>query len=341
MEKRSENKVKVSVCISVHNTAKYLPRCLDSVCAQTLQDLEIVIVNNGSTDNSEDIMYEYKNAHPERRFVIISQEDRSLAGGRQSGIDNASGEYLAFLDADDLVEPVAYEKMLECAEREQVDIVEIQTLRDGVVLGSNMIGRHNTHDVLRQYFRKEGIQSMLWLRLYKKSLFKKNVLPTIYTNNEDMFAMPCLLHAAKSIFFLNEPLHIYSTDNEGGVMKSETFNPELAEKRFQSRQKALLAIPHFRNFVGEDDYAEYANEHCVHEAVYIMGFLLVDFIGKSMNEKENAVINALDFKSKREMNMFLHQHLPHTGSKSYLIYRLFGINFTYCFYRIINKIIKR
>ena len=127
MEKSNIEPIKVSVCISVHNTAKYLPRCLDSVCVQTLQSLEIVIVNNGSTDNSEEIMHDYASKNPERKFVIISQEDRSLAGGRQSGIDHATGEYIAFLDADDFVAPEAYEKMLLCAERESVDIVEIET----------------------------------------------------------------------------------------------------------------------------------------------------------------------------------------------------------------------
>ena len=94
-----KDQVKVSVCISVHNTAKYLPRCLDSVCAQTLQSLEIVLVNNGSTDNSEAIMREYAEKHPERRFVILSQEDRSLAGGRLTGINHATGEYILFAGA--------------------------------------------------------------------------------------------------------------------------------------------------------------------------------------------------------------------------------------------------
>ena len=285
MEKSNIEPIKVSVCISVHNTAKYLPRCLDSVCVQTLQSLEIVIVNNGSTDNSEEIMHDYASKHPERKFVIISQEDRSLAGGRQSGIDHATGEYIAFLDADDFVAPEAYEKMLLCAERESVDIVEIETKRDGVILGSNFTGLQDAHDVLKQFFTHKGVQSMLWLRLYKRELFTKPVLPKQYTNNEDMFALPCLLHMAKSIFFLKEHLHTYSTDNEGGVMLSETYNPQLAERRFNSRSTALLCISHFREFVGDEDYKEYVNEHSQYTAEQILGYLLIDFNGKSIQEK--------------------------------------------------------
>lgn len=340
MEKSSFEPIKVSVCISVHNTAKYLPRCLDSVCAQTLQSLEIVLVNNGSTDNSEKIMRDYAEKHTERKFVIISQEDRSLAGGRQSGIDNASGEYLAFLDADDLVEPVAYEKMLKYAEKEHVDIVEIQTMRDGVVLGSHLSGLMCTHDVLKQFFTGKGIQSMLWLRLYRKVLFSKSVLPKLYTNNEDVFALPCLLHAAKSIYFLNEPLHTYSTDNESGVMKSETYNPQLSERRFKSRSTALSCMSHFRQFVGEEDYKEYVNSHSIYIAEQVLGFLLIDFNGKTMKEKESAVETALGFKTNKEIRTFLNRWLPRGKKKSYFLYRILGIDLTYQIYRLTNKIKK-
>lgn len=337
MEKTSLNNVKVSVCISVHNTAKYLPRCLDSVCAQTLQSLEIVLVNNGSTDNSENIMYEYENKHPERKFVIISQEDRSLAGGRQTGINHASGEYLTFLDADDLVAPEAYEKMLACAERENVDIVEIQTLRDGVVMSSSLTGLHDTNEVLKRYFTKGDILSMLWLRLYKHSLFNKPVLPTIYTNNEDNFAFPCLLYSSRSIYFLNEPLHTYSTDNESGVMHSESNNPKLAERRFQSKTKTLLSIPHFCNYVGDIKRSGFYNELNYYKANRIFNFLLLDFKGKTMRDKEKAVKESFSFNSLSEIHQFLKEWLPDGKRNIYSVYKLLGIYVAFLLIKIKNK----
>ena len=337
MEKNILNIVKVSVCISVHNTAKYLPRCLDSVCSQTLKSLEIVLVNNGSTDKSEDIMYEYKNAHPDRKFVIISQEDRSLAGGRQTGIEHASGEYITFLDADDLVMPNAYEKMLACAERENVDIVEIQTLRDGAVLSSSFSGLHDSHEVLKSYFTKGNVLSMLWLRLYKHSLFNKPVLPQIYTNNEDNFTFPCLLYTARNVYFLNEPLHTYSTDNESGVMHSESNNPELAERRFQSKTKTLLSIPHFCNYVGEIKGSGFFDELNYYKANRIFNFLLLDFKGKTMWDKEKAVKESLSFNSRSEIHKFLKEWLPKGNRNIYSIYRLFGIYVAFLVIKIKNK----
>lgn len=337
MEENNLNRPKVSVCISVHNTAKYLPRCLDSVCSQTLQSIEIVVVNNGSTDNSEAIMHEYAEKHPERQFVIISQADKSLAGGRQTGINHATGEYITFLDADDLVDSTAYQKMLNCAEKECVDIVEIQTRRDGEILESKLEGLQDAHEVLKQYFTKGGIQSMLWMRMYKRSLFNKVVLPTIYTNNEDMFAWPCLLYSARSIYFLKEPLHTYSTDNEGAVMQSETFDPKLVDRRFQSRTKALLTIPFFREFAGEG-YSDFINEHKKYEASYTFGFFMVNFHGKSLKEKEDAAIQALGYKSAKELYTFLRQWLPKGKLNSYGVFRLLGMNAAITYNHVINKL---
>lgn len=105
---------KVSVCISVYNTSHLLPRCLDSVVTQSLKEIEVILVNNGSTDNSLQIMEEYQQRFPEM-IKIFSQEDRGLAQGRQSGINNAMGEYITFLDADDYVTEDAYEKMYTTA----------------------------------------------------------------------------------------------------------------------------------------------------------------------------------------------------------------------------------
>ena len=320
---------KVTVCISVHNTAKYLSRCLDSVCAQTLQNLEIILVNNGSTDNSEEIMKQYASANPERCFVIISQEDRSLAGGRQTGINRATGDYITFLDADDLVVPEAYEKMLMCAEREKVDIVEIETLRDGDIISSPLTGKQKTHDILRRYLTKGDIPSMLWLRMYKRDLFKKSVLPTFYTNNEDVFAWPCILYAASSIYYIKEPFHTYSTDNEDGVMHAEKVNSRLADRRMESKRKSLLAFPHLCSYIGEENLGDYIDDINYYKANRIFSFLMEDFGGKRMKEKVSAVCSTLDFKNRNELNAYLKRWLPGGRDSIYGIYRMFGINITY------------
>lgn len=306
MEKNFE--IKLSVCISVHNTAHLLPRCLDSILKQNFKGIEVVLVNNGSTDNSESIMRSYAEKNSEIKWTILAQEDRGLAQGRQTGINNASGEYIAFLDADDYVYPSAYQKMYEKAKTHSADIVECQTFREGKVITSPYEGLYDSHEVLRNHFLTNCIPSMLWMRLYHRKLFIKPVLPDMYVNNEDMFALPCLLYAARSIYFINEPLHEYTTDNEAGVMKVTTTNPAYQEKYYNNRLKALKCIQFVREFIG-DDIRNFQREYNSYKANNIISFLFTDFKGKTLSEKFNAISENQDFENRQEVMRFLKKNL--------------------------------
>ena len=140
--------VKVSVCISIYNGEQFLRKCLDSVVCQTLKEIEVVLVNNGSTDFSLDIMNEYKQKYP-NIIRVYSQEDRGLAQGRQTGIDNAKGEFVAFLDADDSVSKDAYEKMYDSAVKHNVDIVECMSSRNGKIIHSKYEGVKKSSKILQ------------------------------------------------------------------------------------------------------------------------------------------------------------------------------------------------
>ena len=90
---------KVSVIIPVYNVEKYLKQCLDSVVNQTLKDIEIICVNDGSTDNSLEILEEY--AQKDNRIIIISQENQGQSVARNIALEKATGEYVGFVDSDD------------------------------------------------------------------------------------------------------------------------------------------------------------------------------------------------------------------------------------------------
>lgn len=107
----------VSVVIPYYNRGKTLPRALDSVCAQTYKDLEIILVNDGSTDLSELVVEEYIRQHPEFRFKHIFQTNTGPSGARNNGVKNASGKYIAFLDSDDSWEPSKLEIQIGYMER--------------------------------------------------------------------------------------------------------------------------------------------------------------------------------------------------------------------------------
>ena len=101
----------VSIIIPVYNTEKYLRRCLDSVCSQTLKDIEIICVDDGSTDGSAAILAEYAARDP--RIKVITQKNAGAGAARNVGIEVATGEYVGFVDSDDFVDGDFYEKLLE------------------------------------------------------------------------------------------------------------------------------------------------------------------------------------------------------------------------------------
>lgn len=104
--------VKISVIIPVYNSEKFLPKCLDSVCGQTLRELEIICLNDASTDDSLKILQQY--AKNDSRIKIIDlPENKGAAAARNIGIENARGEYLGFVDADDFIDKNFYEKLFE------------------------------------------------------------------------------------------------------------------------------------------------------------------------------------------------------------------------------------
>ncbi len=268
---------KVSVCISVYNTSHLLPRCLDSVVTQSLKEIEVVLVNNGSTDNSLQIMEEYQQRFPEV-IKIFSQKDLGLAQGRQSGINNATGKYITFLDADDYVTKDAYEKMYTCAIIKDVDIVECNTIRDAVLIGSNYEGVHKTAHILKDYFYNGDVPSMLWMRLYKKRLFDQPVFPNMYVNNEDIFAFPYLLYKAEEIYFLKKQLHFYTTDNEHSVMKGIKKKAIQEDKIIKNRIKTLHVKQHLEDKIGKSVIdSSFFHEFRTYCARLVLDFCLNDF----------------------------------------------------------------
>ena len=110
---------KVSIIVPVYNTSKYLNGCIKSLLQQTLEDIEIILINDGSTDESESIIKKYK----DKRFKYISKKNEGIGKTRNLGIDTATGEYLSFIDSDDYIEPNFCEVMYEKAIKDKCDIV--------------------------------------------------------------------------------------------------------------------------------------------------------------------------------------------------------------------------
>ena len=111
----------VSVLVPVYNVEKYLPRCLESILQQTLSDIEVICVNDGSTDQSAQILENY--AEIDKRIIVITKENGGLPSARNAALNKACGKYIGFVDSDDYIQPDMFEKLVNTAEKKSSDIV--------------------------------------------------------------------------------------------------------------------------------------------------------------------------------------------------------------------------
>ena len=176
---------KVSVIVPVFNKAPYVGKCIESVLKQTLSDIELILINDGSSDKSEEVCQRYL---ADQRVQYIFQENSGPAAARQNGIDHASGEYLGFVDADDWIEPDMYEKMYGAALAADADIVMCNTIenddgrKSAAFLDNGVYDRARViSDILPRslaYISEYGSRGVIrwcnWLRLYKTETVRKN-----------------------------------------------------------------------------------------------------------------------------------------------------------------------
>ena len=120
MEKVEAENIKISIIVPCYNVEKYLPECLDSLLNQTFKYFEIICVNDGSNDSTLSILEKY--SKKDSRIKIISQKNKGLSGARNTGIDAAKGDYIAFLDSDDWVDNNFYLKLYEAITKHNCDI---------------------------------------------------------------------------------------------------------------------------------------------------------------------------------------------------------------------------
>ena len=170
---------KVSVIVPVYNVEKYLKQCLDSIVDQTLEDLEIVLVDDGSVDSSGTICDEY--AKKDSRIEVIHKANGGLSDARNVGISKAKGRYIGFVDSDDYIKEDMYEILLNLIKKYDAD-VSICNLYD-VIDGNecirnkeNGIREYSRLDILKKVLLDKNIQSYAWNKLYEKELFDKIVV---------------------------------------------------------------------------------------------------------------------------------------------------------------------
>ena len=208
---------RVSVIIPVYNTAEYLNRCLDSVRHQTYTNLEIICVDDGSTDGSEDIVDEY--GRIDSRFIVIHQKNGGESSARNTGLLKSTGDYIGFMDCDDWIEPDMTETLVEATKSSQIDLVGCYFIKDF------LSGKQTRHSENYSQSCAENlvlcinydISTVLWKMLIRRSLFSNFTITPHVDIVEDYIISVKLYFYANSFAVVDKYLYHYVQYNEGRV----------------------------------------------------------------------------------------------------------------------------
>ena len=209
---------KISIIVPVYNVEKYIDKCLKSLTQQTLQDIEIIIVNDGSLDKSVEIIEKYVKENS-TKIKYYEKENGGLSSARNYGLEYATGEYIAFLDSDDYVETNMYEEMYNLAKKENADMVECDFIWEWEY-GKKIFDKRREYKTKEEMMKKPRV--VAWNKIYKREIINKYKIRfpegLIY---EDMEFFYKLLPHLNKISYINK-YFVHYTQREDSITNKQT-----------------------------------------------------------------------------------------------------------------------
>lgn len=217
----------ISVIIPIYKVEQFLPRCLDSVLAQTYQNLEIILIDDGSTDNCGKICDDY--AEKDKRITVIHKENGGLSSARNAGLDIATGEYITFIDSDDFINHKMIERLADTMTECCADVVicnhkkvfEKDCVDESEDIAASKPNIYGYYDVISLYDLKSVVPAISACgKLYKKKCFS-NIRYPLNRLFEDLATTYKIMFASEKIAYIDEQLYYYLQRN-GSIMNGKT-----------------------------------------------------------------------------------------------------------------------
>lgn len=305
-----KNEPLISVIIAIYNPGKYLRACLDSIVNQTYKNLEIILVDDGSTDDSLKICQEY--AEKDSRVIVYHKENSGVSATRNQGIRLAHGDYFSFIDSDDWLESDTYEYLINLIKEHNVDAVNFEHF-------ITYTDRENAHKVSLENYGLTDTKGAMKQLVYNfpfacDKLFTKKMIEGIWFDEEicrgedSLFARQAFDNA-DSVWFDSRPLYHYVQSEESAVRGNFR----------KSQLTALKLVDKYDVFFGEK-YSE-LHSHVMSMLLYLMAMLYWDMYNDSQNlEAEKEMV-------KKEFNKLYPKVSKSTlPRKNRLLLKLFRIS---------------
>lgn len=276
--------VLVSILVPVYNVEKYLKKCLESLINQTLADIEIICVNDGSTDKSLEILQEYQKK--DERITIIDKENGGLPSARNAALNVAKGKYVGFVDSDDYVETSMFKKLYEVAEKEKSEVVvcgaEIfpEKPRANSWYYKSLSPDYQRFEVCTAelLFKNESAMPFIWRAFVKRSLIEENQLrlKEDICLGEDRAFLTKIYLKAKGITLIPDKLYHYCWYREGSMMSAET-----VDKLVDKVKKHINLVKHIADTIKNE------NEQTIFEFLtWSIPFIYGDYISLPLENKK-------------------------------------------------------
>lgn len=245
---------KVSIIVPIYNAEKYLKRCLNTIINQTYKNIEIILINDGSKDNSLNILKEYQNN--DSRIIIIDKNNTGVSDSRNYGINKASGEYVAFVDSDDWLELDMIEQMIKVINEKKVDIVRCNYFRN-YEDGTQKIGEKYNYNIKGKILDQKEIKEKVLTRILSGEipgymwtlLIKKNILNKLKPLNMKLAMME------DTIFYIDLLLNIENMYIYDKALYHYFYNQNSASqsiKNYIRNYKNLLLVNKIENKMLEE-----------------------------------------------------------------------------------------
>ena len=283
----------ISVIVTAYNIEQYLPRCMDSILAQTWKQLEIILVDDGSTDATPQICDEYCKAH--ENVQVVHQKNAGPSVARNAGVALAKGEYIGYVDGDDWIEADMYESMLKALVFNNADIAicayrEVGEGCEKVDFTGNIIPL-TREEALEWYIsghEQYHIYHSVWSKLFKREVISDITFPEGRKSEDIMYTTWAMTKAEKCVF-LDTPYYNYMTDRSGSIM-----NSKLHERRFRDE------IPFWKEQIAHLKSLDMQelSQKASYQFYRKMLFYYVDFCRRRMKESEKELTSFLKEEKK-------------------------------------------
>lgn len=305
---------RVSVIIPVYNAEKYLEACLHSVISQEYKNIEIVIVNDGSKDRSGEICA--KIASKNKNIILVNQENAGVSAARNHGIALAKGEYVTFLDSDDLLPEKAVQVLMETAQQSNADMV-IGRLTDYEKLP---IGVFEGEDFLEKVLEDSPVGYSACRILYKRALIQDVKFPEGYGCGEDSFFVFLCAMKMPKVVTIDQQVYVCISNPESATRSSFTMK-RYRDVNYLYEEKEKMIKEKYEKFI----------PLVYHLKVKIQMMLLANLInakGKEFREKEKETL--------RKFNRYKSYFRPDLPSSNGRFYQIIA-NGLYYPYKIVSK----